>query len=266
MKLIRSVTLVGISSIIIGLLAGTEAQAQKYGINFLGNTPADTITGAAGVVSISGWNNIANQTYSSGTITADNFSTANLTLSGSAANGWRSSGTGNGGNGSLMDGYMDITAGGTGTAVISGLVSGQLFDIYLYTFGDQVRPSNGGDKLPNYSVNGTTYYVPTLGVGTSTFNATAATVGGSFSGFIQATTYNANFNTATANASDFGNYIKIKNVAATGGILTIAGGSDTTTWRSPLNGIELVAVPEPTTLALSAVGLTMLGLIRRRNK
>ena len=266
MKQVKSKILSTICTVLVGVLVHQTANAQNFGVNFLGNTPSDPITGAAGVVSLTGWNNIANQTYTSGTITADNFSTANLTLSGSAANGWRSSGTGNGGNGSLMDGYMDITAGGTGTAVISGLVSGQLFDIYLYTFGDQVRPSNGGDKLPNYSVNGTTYYVPTLGVGTSTFNATAATVGGSFSGFIRATTYNANFNTATANASDFGNYIKIQNVAATGGILTIAAGSDTTTWRSPLNGIELVAVPEPTTLALSAVGLTMLGLIRRRNK
>ena len=47
MKLIQSGTLAGI---LIGLLAGVEAQAQNYGVHFLGNTPADTITGAAGVV------------------------------------------------------------------------------------------------------------------------------------------------------------------------------------------------------------------------
>ena len=255
-------------ALLAGILIAHQANAQIYGINFLGNTPSDPITGAAGVVSISGWNNIANSSFTTGTITSSSgLSPATLTLSGHAGNAWRSSGTGDGGNGSLMDGYMDIGNNGAGTATISGLVSGQLYNIYLYTFGDGTRPGNNGDLLPNYNVNGTTYYVPTLGVGPSTFNATSTTVGGPFSGFVQGTTYNANFNTATANASDFGNYIVIQNVAATGGILTISGGVDSTSFRSPLNGIELVAVvPEPTTLALSVAGLAMLGLIRRRNK
>lgn len=266
MKLIQSSILTSICAIFYGILVHQTANAQNFGINFLGNTPADPVTGTAGVVPLTGWNNIDNTTYASGTIVADDSSTATLTLSGASTGGWRSSGTGDGGNGSLMDGYMDIGNTGAGTAVISGLANGQLYDIYLYTFGDATRPGNNGDLLPNYEVNGTIYYVPTLGVGTSTYDATATTVGGPFSGFVQGTTYNANFNTATANASDFGNYIEIQGVAAVGGELTISGGVDDTSFRSPLNGIEIVAVPEPAAMALTAAGLAILGLICRRKK
>jgi hypothetical protein len=39
----------------------------------------------------------------------------------------------------------------------------------------------------------------------------------------------------------YGNYIEIDNVTPIGGVVTISAGSDTRTWRSPLNGIEIVA-------------------------
>lgn len=253
----------------VGISICNQANAQNYGIKFLGST-TDPVTGSAGVVSISGWNNIANGTYNSGTVlSSDGLSSATLTLAGTAAhNTWRSTGgVMTGGNDSLMNGYMDVTKGSSSTITLSGLASGGLFNVYLYTFGDQTRPSNSGDLLPNYSVNGTTYYMPTLGVGTSTYNATTTSVGGPFSSFVQGTTYSINTTNSTINASDFGNYLEIMNVSATGGVITIGGGLDTTTWRSPLNGFEIVAVPEPTVTALSLMGgLLTLGLVRRRNK
>ena len=265
--------LTAICAAILSISICNQTNAQSFGIKFLGQT-TDPVTGSAGVVPISGWNNIANATYNSGTVlSSDGLSSATLTLAGPGAhNTWRSSGgVLTGGNDSLMNGYMDLGGGvnGTATATISGLVSGSLYNVFIYDYSDQTRPSNNGDWLSNYSVNGgAVSYVPTLGVGTSTYDATSATVGGAFSSFVQGTTYAANFNTGTANASDFGNYIEFLNVTATGGVITIAGNPDTAnTWRSPLNGFEIVAVPEPSMAALSVVGgLLTLGFIRRRNK
>jgi hypothetical protein len=262
-----------ICAVILGISAGSQANAQSFGIKFLGQT-TDPVTGSAGVVPISGWNNIANATYNSGTVlSSDGSSSATLTLAGPGAhNTWRSSGgVLTGGNDSLMNGYMDLGGGvnGTATASISGLVSGSVYDVFIYDFSDQTRPSNNGDWLSNYSVNGgAVSYVPTLGVGTSAYDATSATVGGAFSGFVQGTTYSTNFNTGTANASDFGNYIEFLNVTATGGVITIAGNPDTAnTFRSPLNGFEIVAVPEPSIAGLSVLGgLLALVAVRRCSK
>lgn len=258
-----------ICAIFVGVSVGSQANAQDFGVHFLGST-SDNVTGAAGVVPISGWNNIANSTFTSGTILAnDGTTTAAMILSGSGVvNGWNSGLTGDGANLSLMHGYMDVGGTANATATISGLTSGGLYNVYIYAYGDAARPGNGGDWLPNYSVNGTTYYVPTLGGQySSSYDATSTDVGGTGfgSGFVQGTTYGSNFNTQTANASDFGNYIEIANVLATGGVITIVAGADTQTWRSPFNGFELVAVPEPSVIALSVAGLAMFGLLRRRS-
>jgi hypothetical protein len=253
-----------IAAVFATLTFGGQLHAQNYGIKFLGTQTADLVTGTAGVVPLSGWNNITNGTFTTGTINSSGSGTATLTLSGAAANTWRSGSTPDGGNGSLMDGYIDGSHGGTGTIAISGLTSGGLYNLYLYTFADQTRPSNGGDDLPNYSVNGTTYYVPVLGVGTSSYTTDSSTVGGAFSGFVQGTTSSLN-STNVQPASTFGNYIELANVVAAGGVITIQDNPDQTTWRSPLNGIELISVvPEPSVMALSVAGIALFGLIRRR--
>jgi uncharacterized repeat protein (TIGR03806 family) len=231
-----------------GLMAINKLPAQNYGVNFVGNT-SDRVTGTAGVVTISNWNNIANG-YTSGTILAnDGLTTATLSMSGAGFSpgngGWNSGSTADGANGSLMDGYVDvgsgIQGGASAIASISGL-NGLRYNVYLYIYSDQSHPANSGDWLPNYSINGTTYYVPQLGNGTSTYNSTGTTVGGTFGGFVRATTYTANFGTETANASDFGNYIEIQNVAPTNGVITIAAEVDSSSWRSPLDGFELVSL------------------------
>lgn len=222
-------------------------------------------TGIAGVVPMSGWNNIKNTTFIPGNSTniysSDGSNVATLTLSGNQiTNGYNSGITGDGGNGSLMDGYMDIKGQGGGTAdiLISGL-PGSTYDIYLYTFPDQTRPSSATDGLPNYTINGTTiYYVPTLGgTGASTYNATSESVGGTgFSGFILGTTTNANDFAQDVLVSAFGNYIEITNVAVSGSQIDIQGGQDTTSFRSPLNGIELVDTSSGQTFGIHFLGNT----------
>ncbi len=102
------------------------------------------------------------------------------------------------------------------------------YTVYLYTAADAPRPGNNGDWLPNYTVNGTSYY-------TATLNGN-----GAFLGLVQGGVTAVN-NNAYPPAITYGNYIEIDNVIPVDGAITISANSDSRTWRSPLNGIELVA-------------------------
>jgi hypothetical protein len=207
--------------------AHAVSTVQAFGIKFLGST-TDPVTAAAGVFPISGWNNIANGSYTAGTIySSDGSVAATLTLSGAGAeNTWNSGAFSDGENSSLMDGYQDAQTGAPATDIISGL-TGATYDVYLYTGGDNPRPNGGTDYLPNYTINGTTYYAATL----KGYDAILDLVQGI------PTSQNANTYPSTQVA---GHYLKINNVVPVGGAITITANSDSLTYRSPLNGIELV--------------------------
>ncbi len=209
-----------------------EGHADSFGINFLGNT-SGKVTGSAGVVPMANWNNITNSTFTSGIIqSGDGLTPATLTLSGAASRSWNSGTVNDGGNGSLLNGYMDLgannTVGSTATAttVIGGL-SGSQYDVFLYVQADAARPANNTDYLPNYTINGTRYYAATLG-------------GNGFAGWVRAGTTLANNHNYPPGLT-YGNYIEIDNVVPVNGTITILGEADTQSWRSPLNGIEIVA-------------------------
>ncbi len=203
-------------------------QAESFGIKFLGNS-ATTVNARAGLIAITGWTNIVTSTFTSGTIfSSDGSVSATLTRSGAGvANAWHSASAGDGGNGSLLDGYNDCSANQPATNVISGLI-GAAYTVYLYTAADTARPSNNGDWLPNYTINGTAHY-------TATLNGN-----GAFPGLIQGGVTTVN-NNLYPPALAYGNYIEIDNVIPINGVITISANSDNRTWRSPLNGIEIVA-------------------------
>lgn len=228
---------------------GNRANAQVFAVNFVGNA-IDNVTGNAGAVPVSGWNNINNTTYITGTINSStDVSFATLTIT-SGNWSWHSGTPNDGANGSLLDGYADAgNQGNTGTitAAVTGLTDGQLFDVYVYTQGDS---GHLGDNnwLPNYGINGTTYYTATTSPSGSTL--------------IQGQTQLTNSNTLPPLTA--GNYIRIQNVVATGGVITIVAEADAAnTFRSPFDGFQLVAVPEPTTSAILAVGLGLLAVTYR---
>jgi hypothetical protein len=233
----------------------TSVLSQNYGVHFLGNT-SDDVTGTAGVVPIPGWNNIGG-TFTSGTITSsDGSSSATVTMSGAwpGDGGWNSGLAGNGSDLSLLHGFLD--AGNPAlpaTATITGLPAGQLFNVYVYAFGDSAKPGGTGNNLPNYSVNGTTLYAPVLGVGASTYTANNWAVGNGFTSFTAGTTTNANSPQEVV-FSNFGNYIVVSNVVPVSGVITVEAEPDGTTYRSPLDGFELVAVQSSPSLSAHVVG------------
>ena len=220
------------------------------------------LKGRAGVVPIGHWNNIANETFglanSTNILANDGVTTATLSLSdGGSTHGYSSGLTGDGANYSLLDGFMDANAGNSGDAftTIAGLTDAA-YDVYLYTLADNSRPGSATDGLPNYAVNGTTYYAPILGAsGNSTYDLTGVAVGGNgFNGFVPATTYTANDFNQDIPVASFGNYLKLPAVSASGGQITVESEIDTTSFRSPLNGIELVS-----TTSGKAFGIHFLG-------
>ena len=125
-----------------------------------------------------------------------------------------------------MDGYNDAAPNAPATSVISGL-TGAAYDVYLYTGGDVARPSSGTDWLPSYTVNGTAYYTATL----DGYDARLQ--------MIQGVPVSQNSNTYPTTLTP-GQFIKIDSVAPVGGAITISTNSDNRTYRSPLNGIQLI--------------------------
>jgi hypothetical protein len=219
-----------LTALILNLADGI-ANAESFEIKFLGNS-STTVNGSAGVVYVSGWTNIATATFTSGIIwSSDGSASATLTRSGPGkANLWHSGSAGDGGNGSLLDGYNDCSPNSSSTNVIGGL-TGPSYTVYIYAAGDAAHPADNTQWLPNYTVNGTAYY-------TATVNGN-----GAFRGLVQGGITMVNNNTYPTSLA-YGNYIEIDNVAPVAGKITISANSDNRTWRSPLNGIEIVASPK----------------------
>lgn len=257
-------TTLTISGITLADATNYEFSAANAVSSVTSSPAALKIKGRAGFVAITNWNNIDNAHFPVGNSTniysSDGSSLATLTLTdGGVNNAWNSGITGNGADLSLMHGYIDAgTYGGVdAVATITGLTDAS-YDVYIYCFPDSTRPANSGDGLPNYTVNGTTYYAPVLGAGgTSTYNATSTSVGGGgFKGFVQATTLTTNDFNADLSAASFGNYIKIASVSAAGGQIIVQAEADTTTYRSPLNGIELVSTSSGQAFGINFLGNT----------
>lgn len=236
------------------------AHAESWGVKFLGRTTStnyaagpDLVTGTAGVVPSPGWNNITNYQdstgygFTTGTIkSSDGSLTATLTISGTTkgqgnSGGWQSGAPSDGGNGSLANGYLDLGAniGGAETNVVSGL-TGSSYTLYVYNYSDASHPGNGGDYLPNYSANGITYYAPQYGSGATSWNVDNVPVGGPFTGWKKAKATLVNYNSRVPNTNDFGNYLEIDNVVPVGGSITFVGQQSNQSWRSPLDGFQLV--------------------------
>jgi len=261
----------GTTAMTISGIAVLDATNYEYiAANAFGSATSSpamlNIRARAGVVPIEGWNNIANEAFTAGgggstnVYSSDGAAIATLTLSDEGVtNGWNSGITGDGSVDSLMHGYMDVGSANTadGNVSISGL-SDPVYDVYIYCFPDTTRPNVSTNGLPNYTVNGTVYYAPVLGgTGPSTYDLTGTPVGGKgFTGFVQATTYTANDFNQDIPVSAFGNYIKIAQVAAANNTITVDAGADNTSYRSPLNGIELVSTTSGQTFGIHFLGNT----------
>jgi hypothetical protein len=136
-----------------------------------------------------------------------------------------------GGNDKLMTSYLDGESNGVPAhATFSGLGAGP-YDVYMYSADAQESVKESG----GFFVNG--IQVP-----------------GSGDGSIGGPTFIRTMPGVT------GNYLLLSDVTPTaGGVIDIV--DDGTSFRIPLNGVELVAVPEPVSLGLLSFGALCTGAV-----
>lgn len=235
----------------------TTAHAQTLGINFEANinspgVPVDSAT-PAGVVPQLNFNNANPTGLAAGTnsslIYADGSAATGVTLTWKANDTYSSGITPPSNNdAALMTDFLDGGPNNVSADVsVTGLPSGT-YALFLYIAGDQSGAIRGG----TYTINGNDFYL--LNSGTDS---------GSPSGTFELAVAG---DSATPGSGTAGNYFK---TTFAGSSLTISESnfyaSDPYP-RAPIDGLQIVAVPEPSTLAMMALGgMGMLAMIRRRN-
>ena len=162
----------------------------------------------------------------------------------------------------MMKGYLDVQS--SATISLSGLTGdfANPYTVIVYFDGD-----NGNSwRVGNFTINGNTLGgEDSEGVG---FNAGGGGAGnenpdGLFQMPVGGGTGNAMWPVVGGNNSE-GNYVVFTGVTGSSFTLTAGGGPTADALRAPINGIQIIGVPEPSLSLLS--GCAMFGMLIRRKR
>ena len=199
---------------------------------------------SAGVVPLTNWNNLTGASASVSNLVNDSGIITSAMASWTSNGTWETDITVSAGDFKMMKTHLDARASGfpaplDATVTVSGIPSGisTLYDVYVYF--DAVTAD--GTVLSNYTIGSQTFYTSD----TATFNGT----------FTQAT------GTTPETRSAGANYVKFSGL--TGDSFTLV--ADSENFRAEISGIQIVAVPEPGSSVLIAMG-GLLALARRRSR
>jgi hypothetical protein len=249
---------------------------DSIGINFVGGR-ADAaqpdghveddgiVTGAAGVpgAAQANWNNVfgATGTAAPGTLVRKDGQAAPTTVTWTSSNLYTiSTADAADQNAALMKGYLDTTNTSSTIVEVSGVPAEWLaYDVYVYIDGD----SNAG-RAGNYTISSATGGTRTATV-SDTANWNVAAAGGAY------TRANENARDLTTDPGFTpGNYLVFTGLQDLSFTLTAQGSlAGASPPRAPINAIQLVAtevVPEPSSMAILALGALALGRNPRRRK
>lgn len=238
----RTLLFAAVVAILLAAIFAGSALAAPIGINLVGDDPAksDKVGDAeAGVESQTYWNDVQ-YWEGSGLVNADGDGTsvdADIGTSGRAYNSWIPIPSGAvPGDNLLMRGYLHQN-GSPWSIVLSNLVSAygsDGYDLIVYCDGE----NGSSDWVTEYAVaSGGT---PLASIFAKDVTDTVAWDGV----FVEATGTNA------ADATE-GNYVRFRGLTADSLTLTATPESG----NAPINGLQLIPVPEPATLGLLLVGL-----------
>lgn len=232
-------------------MAAVADGAAMIGISFSGGGGGDPgglvdVTMPAGLLPQAFWNNEAGASGGAANLVDSDGNPTTAGLSWMSNNTWgRSTLTGDGDQ-QLSAMYLDGARGFPASLTITTLTPG-MFDVYIYARRNEDPGGNLSllDEGSDYTLNGVTK----LGF-TGNVNPSAGT-------WVDATT-------ATATAP--GNYFLFEDVnIGAGATLSLTANSPAAnnSFRSPIDGIQVVPVPEPASLALLGPGVLALLAWRR---
>ena len=231
---------IALASLAFSALANGSTISVNIGANNAFNVIASTDT--AGVVAVTNWNNKYTNVGGSLQLTDDSGTLLATTVSVSSQYSGSIAGEFATPNETLMGSGTD-SSGGNMTATVTGITY-DLYDVYVY-FGSRGATDRFGNYTITPSGTGASAEQSLLGYDIGTFT--------NVGGFI--------LEDGSGGGSGIGNYMVFKNVSGANLLIT-ADPQNVSTPRAPLNGFQIVAVPEPSSLAL--IGLSGLLLLRRR--
>jgi hypothetical protein len=254
--MLKQVVNLGIPALLLAITQPSFGQALSLGLNFGADEPpgVGSALGAstvAGAVAQQNWNNL---TGASGSATAPVVDLGGAAIPTSVAvtwtcpNTWSSTGRGEennglvaGGDKTLMTGYLDTgdTAANSARVTVSGLSSSFTsagYDVYVYFLGGV------GGRGGAYTIGSTTK------IGTAMANPTV------------------HVEDLGVDMQDAGTYVRFAGLTDASFTLTSDASAPLGNFRAPINAIQVVAVPEPSTIAfLALTGLGLAVYLRRRS-
>jgi hypothetical protein len=238
-KFMLSAKLVGVA--VINCLLATLAHAAQpsISVNFEGGNAAGAPTllapaDVAGVVPLANWNNINGNTVVNAPLADSNGTPTTVTISFTADESW-GSGTGTSTpNHALFNGYLGPSNDGNYRPIFLNNVPPGAYKLIIYTLRDASGAGEG------FTINGntnTTLHVNSQGF--EDFNLNPVFVRGT---------------STDPGARQLCNYVQFDLVAPVNGTITIDARSES--FRAPVNGLQLIALPEVAQLGVSFSGRT----------